>query len=214
MSQHAQADKIAKICEWTTVRRDSAYKYPFCLNVKIYTEDLSYPNLLKHWREYAGDHAYTHNPEWIRATRTYHEENADSLWSWGLEDLRDNFTGKYSDVYRMTPDGRTLDVTYEFIGRSGGWLSISQFEGIRLADYLVDPEELLADMDANTFQDFYTLVHMLYTSWHDEKARARALEAAAAFTFFANICSDVPRPVATQLDLFRSREVLEQEALV
>ena len=104
-----------------------------------------------------------------------------------------------SDCFNHLFDGTPVEVEYAFVGRRGGWIALTKFEGIKLIDpdnlrYLFEGDQ--EDDDMPTFTDealqrLYTLVRMLEYDLTQEKAQAE-VQHQAGFNFFTNICGDIP----------------------
>lgn len=211
----SRADIVAAIIGMTHQRTYDYDLYYLCFNVKLYKLDLSLENMLKKWREYEGDQPYTHNPEWLKAVKERFKEYEGHLWEWGVEEARQAFNE--TDCFSHLWDGTSLDVEYGFVGRSGGWLAIVEFEGCRFVGCRFDRrmmdsdlEFILKELDFGTLKKLYQLVLMLK---HDtrEEARTAEVEQQASCCFFANICNDIPQVDNIQQDVFRTN--VEQEAL-
>jgi len=209
MVARSRADIVAAIIDLTEQRSYDYDPYYFCFNVKCYDVDMSLPNLLAKWREYEGDPAHTHNPEWLKNVKErYDETSEETLCDWGFEDARAHFVGHgdgfKSDTFRTLYDGTEVDVEYGFVGRSGGWLAITKFEGVKYNQRLdAGLETELMDMDFPTLKRLYQLVLMLK---HDTRRSAikSEVEMQAAFNFFANACADIHEPNSVQGELFET----------
>lgn len=188
-----RSDIIAFLEDATHQRHYDGHWHPLCFNVKIHTIDLSFDHLLKLWRENEGNPLYTHNEDWLKAAKEQYDESEESLFDWGIEDARRGFTD--SDSYNHLWDGTKIDVEYSFEGRSGGWLSITKFDG-----YKISQREKFdfTEMEYPTLRKLYQLVIMLK---HDLKNPEKEVEWQAAFNFFANACCDIPQPNAIQKKL-------------
>jgi hypothetical protein len=157
--------------------------------------NLGFNHLLEVWRNGEGQgELYTQNEEWLKAVRErYNETKQDTLWEWGVEDASRAFTDPDQVTFRQLWNGTELDVEYSFQGRSCGWLSIDKFEG-----YDFTTATPLADMDWPSLRKLYQLVIMLK---HDLANPEKEVEYQAAFAFFENVCSDIPRPNEVQRKL-------------
>lgn len=212
MSARSRADIVAAIMSMSQKRAYDHHAYGLCFNVKVYTPDLSLKNLLRHWRNADGDSAYTHNPRWLKDVAERYAEHAGSLFEWGTEGACRYFTDDISSTFRELWDGTKVSVEYGFAGRSGGWLVILEFEGYSFVDRGIDVDERLMGMDYPTLRKLYQLILMLNHDLSRDK-RDHEVEYQAAFCFFANICCDIYQEDAAQLDLFRTQEEIEQDAL-
>ena len=169
----------------------------FCFNVKLRTcLDWSYAGLLrvavasgavsageetdKHWRE--------------ETEKRFNETSIEALSDVGIENSRQVFTGGTDgtpddDGFSMLWDGTPVDARFAFLGRSGGWLVLTGFEGTVLAG---DGQEVLADLSDVNLTKLYRFLVMLQ---HDLGGNApdRRVQDAAAFHFFNNVCCDICR---------------------
>ena len=188
------------------------HDHPFAFNVKVYETDLAFESLLGRWREYEGDPLYTHNPRWLKQAAERYQEHERHLFDWGVEGACSYFSDGPGSTYTMLWCGTAIDVEYGFTGRTGGWLYIARFEGHRLSDHYSDRDGWLQDLDWPTLKKFYQLVLMLSHDLSPERRR-REVEHQAAFTFFANTCSDLITASEVQLDLFDDRATIERLAI-
>ena len=213
MKTRSRAGMIAAIQQLAQRHDDHYDPYHLCFNVKCYTVDLELPDMLKRLRDEEGDPQYTHNPEWLRPVKEKFDEVEQYLYDWGVEDARRHFVddGPYqSDSFRTLYDGTKVDVEYAFIGRSGGWLAVTKFEGYRFDERGTDVESILDEMDTPTIKKLYQLLLMLK---HDVRPEAvkNEIEYQATFNFFANACGDINKPEAIQGQLFETET--EEEIL-
>jgi hypothetical protein len=155
--------------------------FRFCWNVKAYHTDLSFDNLVKRHRE-AGN-SLDVSERWMNEARELYGENEGNLWEWGCEDACSTFVGKCrDDAYRMLWNGKSVRTEFQFCGRSGGWLCLESFEGIRL-----DAEIDLSELEYRTLRDLAEIVQFVSHTTEGTKPE-QAIETAAAWTFFVNIC--------------------------
>lgn len=185
--------------------RSMATCSPLAWNVKAPGAELNYDHLKEVYRksgEYAPDDIWLDDPDFNRQARQTYESFKNNLWHWAIEACQENVNS--TDSYNHLWNGTDVDVTYEFEGRSGGWIIVTQFEGHKLAN--LDKQEFEQDMmdkDVWTYDDLfnlYQLVLMLDHDWQREKVEAK-IEHQAAFTLFENLCGEIPRPEKTQLTL-------------
>lgn len=212
MVARSRKDIVADILDLTEQRYSFHDTYHLCFNVKAYGVDFSFSNMLEKWKYYNGDQPYMHNPEWLEQVKEKYEEVKQYLWEWGVETARMQFAGPHSNsAYQMLWDGTPVSVQYEFVGRSGGWLAITEFEGYDFDRPLdEDLETVLMDMEYQTLRKLYRLVLMLK---HDLRDPEGEIELNAAFDLFANVCGDINIPDATQGRLFMANEELEKEII-
>ncbi len=104
----------------------------FCFNVKVYQIDFSFDNLLKILAnvECDFDKQKQNDSTWLAAARAVYDEQfkQDYVLENVLNDMCDDVFN--TDTYHTLWDGTQVDVDFEFNGRSGGWLCISEFEGL------------------------------------------------------------------------------------
>ena len=173
-----------------TNQRSYHQPHPLCFNVKCYHVNLDFNHLLTLWNEYESNPIYTQNDEWLNsATQRHAETNENTLWDWARESVCDLFTD--SDAYHTLWDGTAINVAYSVEGRSGGWLSVNKFEGCDFTDRGRHIADTLMDMDYSKLRKLYQLIVMLS---HDTEDPSKEIEHQAAFSFFANACSDIPQP--------------------
>lgn len=191
----------------------------FAFNVKCGGADLGFEHLLAVYRDggYYGDgETWLDNPEWLVQARPKYAEVEKYLFDWGVEAAAQQITE--SDGYTQLYDGTAVDVAYTWMGRSGGYVGIGDFEGFDFAkntdraDWRAvfrgnphrpgsaaayDWGHSYPAMDYATLRRLYALVVMLA---HDlTPARAAAeVEHQAAFQFVEHACADIPRFRFTQ----------------
>ena len=223
----SRKDITAFIFDATSQRYYDHRPHPFCFNVKLHGLDLSFDNLLKKWIAYEGESTYQRNDDWLTAVKAkYAEIGEETLYEWGIEDAsRAYVSGRDGtpddDGTRTLWDGTELDVKYSFEGRSGGWLSLNEFEGFKFVerDYGADywrrvmektDEEDDINMDYKTLRKLYLLIVQLKHDLRSEAVSAE-VEHQAAFNFFANACSDIPQPDYVQPSLFTEEQLAGAE---
>lgn len=169
----------------------------FCFNVKLRARlDWSYAGLLRaavsSGAVSAGEAEDKH---WLEETeRRFDETNTEELCDVGIEDSRRTFTGGRDgtpddDGYAMLWDGTPVDTRFAFLGRSGGWLALTGFDGTVLSG---DADKVLDVMSDTSLSNLYRFLVMLE---HDLRGNAvdRWVQEAAAFHFFNNVCRDICR---------------------
>lgn len=188
---------VAEIMNLTDQQRYGS-PYYLCLDVKLYDLDFSFENLLEHWRKNEGNDPRFEDAGWLDCARRRFGESQDQLWNYGVKGVEPIFVGYNcsgipdGDTFSHLWDGTKLFVRYAFVGRCGGWLAITHFEGYRFdrqLDYYF--EDTLMELDFLTLKRLYQLILMLVHDTREESRKAE-VEYQAAFSFFANICEDIP----------------------
>lgn len=188
---------------WTRhADRDTVHLFAF--NVKLHNLDFSFDNLWAKFQEsgYASEEQMT-DKAWLAACRKHFDEEGGErnqrLWEYSVSDacdqvvstvrVKDKWVVCTADTYSRTWSRDDVDVDLGFHGRSGGWLVIEKFQGLKLTRSLdlEDPDEI----DYRTLRLLYEYVTMLSHDFRDGQPEL-AVEDAAAFMFFENSCSDIP----------------------
>lgn len=202
-------DIINFITSRTTSRHYWHDWYQLCWNVKCYDCDLSFEHLLDVYRDNLGEEDLSDVPGWQDFARHQHELHENQLWEWGIEYARGYFIGDgVNDTFFMTWEGKSLDVSYGFIGRSGGWLTINDFEGYTFWGAKSSCELSLMDMEYPELRDLYKLVTILCHDLRHESVRD-AIEQGAAWDLFSNIIApewesmEPPCPAAAAITMLR-----------
>lgn len=179
----------------------------FCFNVKVHSIDFTFENLVQRWTDMGyGEHA--RDEHWlVEARAKFAELKPDQLWDWGVEGARRTFVSDHRDApngkpdddgFSMLWDGTPVETRFAFMGRSGGWLVLTEFNGNLLdwdsANYWgsgSDPALCFQDWSYRELRRLYQFVVMLA---HDVAGTAseRAIEEHAAFDFFENYCHGIP----------------------
>lgn len=173
-------------------QRSADYKrWLFTWNVKLYGLNLDFDHLLELYKRESNHRKLTDN-DWLSQAREIHGRKLESLEHWAIEDA--SMSVNDSDCFKMLWSGEELDVDYQFIGRSGGHIALTRFEGVEMsADN--DP---LDDMPMSDLRKLYRLVVMLDHDFTQAKACAE-VEYQAAFILFENLCDDIPlAPLASE----------------
>jgi hypothetical protein len=177
---------------------------PLVWNVKCYHADLTFDHLVDVFRtsgEYGDDDRYLDFPEFLDPARKEYEEAVlgGDLWEWSIEGARRSVIDL--DTYRSLWDGSSIDVSYEFKGRSGGWLCVETHNGANIAQ--MNQEAFREYLEALAYTDLRRLYQLVVQNDHDFRREAikTEIEFRAAFTLFNNLCADIPRPDKTQKEL-------------
>lgn len=173
----------------------------FCFPVKIGHLDITFEHLLDLYRRMGYGPDKVSDPGWVKEARQRYEiTDPNDLYALAVEDAR--LQVSESNVFRHLDDGTPVAVDYAFVGRSGGWVALTEFEGLKLTD----PERLRClfhgdtgqagddgedYMDDDTLGKLYRLVRMLEQELSGTKTR-QEVEYQAAFALFEVFCSDIP----------------------
>lgn len=164
---------------------------PCAWNVKAYGVDLSAEHLFEVHKlrgEYAPSESDTENHA---AALAAYEEIQDKLFEYAIVDAQ---RGVHDcDCYRTLWSGPTLDVKYEFAGRSGGWLVISAYYGEPIPtteDGLVD---WWSGLPFNRLRDLYKLSVQNDADFRRANI-VQIVEEAAAWYWLVNYCDFEDEP--------------------
>lgn len=170
-------------------------------NVKIYDIDLSFENLRKAFVEAHGKESCDADwdcPVWVKGCEElYAEMSSDTLWEWGTEGAWRDFVDNSKSSggapgncgYSTLWTGESVDITFGCEGRSGGYLVIREFEGLKFDRRGWRDPETWADVDTETLLKLTEMVQMVSHSLRSHPPRKR-VEEYAAFDFFVNICDN------------------------
>lgn len=150
-------------------------------SVKLHGLDLSLENLIKiHKADYDV-------PRITSKIRAKHEEvmENDTLYQWAVEDACSTFVGRGGEVpdddaYNTLWNGDSVSTKFAFLGRSGGWLVMTEFEG-----FVLDTD---IEWDTMSYRTLRGLCEMAWFVGSHLEPRA-SVERCAAFTFFKNSCA-------------------------
>lgn len=191
----------ADIAKYLMDRRSRSYRdhghLLFTFNVKVYSPDLDFDHLLDLHTQSGYGEGHVTDAYWVEEARQRHAEtDQDHLLQWALENAGQLVTD--SDCYTHLYDGTPVEVELAFVGRSGGWIAVTEFEGIRLTGpehlrgvFEGDDEDGTPTMSDNTLHRLYAFVRMLEHDLTPDKATSE-VEYQAAFAFFCNVCGDIP----------------------
>lgn len=176
----------------------------FCFKVKLLSGVASgFEELLKlALRNEVLTLAHNNDKDWLKAARQRHEDtNMEGVYEHAIENCQEQFVSCYdkrhlpgNDGYRMLPDGNPVDARFAFMGRSGGWLTLVEFEGHRLDVEAVGAARTWESWD---FQDLRKLYRYLVMLEHDLRLESvrDMVESEMAGSFFSNVCHDLPLTV-------------------
>jgi hypothetical protein len=171
---------------------------PLAWNVKAYGVNLDFDHLVEVYRKSEGGD-WLDFPEWAIPAELVYNEYKDRLFDCAIESCR--FTVQDSDAYTTLWSGKSVDVEYNFTGRSGGYVIIEKHNGTDLTRISRDEfPDYLDRMDFADLLDLYKLVVQNDRDFRREAVESE-VEYQAAFTLIENLCGDVVRPAMTQLEL-------------
>jgi hypothetical protein len=183
--------------------------HPFCFNVKLYRVDLSFDTLFRRYQETNRVKAGDLDPKWIEKVRMLHEEtNQESLYDVTVE----NLCRLYSDPH--DPEDKEVELSnkvkvkvgYNFVGRTGGWLSITSLNGNPFVG--CDAQEAC---DALSFQDLRRLWRLVMDTEKEVANRMRMVENEASFIFFDHMLGDAEEAHEEKLE--KARLAVAEKAL-
>ena len=207
------ADYLASVGGYYSTYGHHGRSY-FAFNVKCHGVRLDFGHLIEVYRNggYYGDgETWLDNPEWLDQARERYEGGERHLFDRGMEDAARLITD--SDGYNHLYDGTTVEVEYLWMGRSGGYVGIGEFEDFDFSkdegrDYWnevfrgnphrsgtsdwLEWDRTFPTMDYPTLRKLYALIVMLSHDWTPEKASSE-VEHHAAFQFVEGACGDIPR---------------------
>lgn len=181
-----RADIVSWLVDRATHENGRPGYGPFTFNVKCYDADLSFGNLVA----VIGSEIPSDSIRYLAECRAKLQGmNNDDLWNEAAQDACENVTA--GEISRMLWNGSAPIAKWEFAGRSGGWLTLTSFDGIKLAPH--DGEYILTDPET-PYRWLHRLYRFLVQCTHDFRREAvkREVEYKAAFNFFLNHCMDIP----------------------
>jgi len=146
--------------------------HPICFDVKCRNLDLSFGNLCGYYQS-------NWSTDWLsEAYQKYNdaEENNGGHDEIAIEEARNVFYEK--DTFKTIASwDQDIDVQYNFVGRSGGWLSIDKFEG-----YDFTNGASIRELPYGVLRRLYKLIVILL---HDLRNPNRFVEETYAHYLFA-----------------------------
>lgn len=187
--------------------REPHDSYYFCFNVKLYKLNLSFDSLLKRWQEVEGSEPIWHNPEYVSALRAKYdsldETDVSLLFDRATEDAyntvvewnKDQNTLLASDSYSYVWGvGTKQHVELSFIGRSNGWLALTNWNGLDFESISIDDLlEWLGELSYSALRTFYKWVRMMEYEFDGENPE-REVTYHAAWLFFTQACEEIEKP--------------------
>ncbi len=154
--------------------------FQFWWNVKVRSLDLSLQHLYSVYRS-NGDSISDDQAN--IANQVYDQTDMEELCDRAIEFTRTNVVD--NDGYNTLYDGTELSVVFEFQGRSGGQLVLTEFEGVRLLDWF--------DECSGDFVWLKKLYKFIVQCDHDFSPALvkREIEWQVAFIFFDRIDNEV-----------------------
>lgn len=179
-------DIVDYIFSVTSQRTYHGYVYPFCFNVKVPSLDASFDNLLKLYRE-VNDASFI-DKSIAAARKVYKAIDISALCDVATTTLR-NMIHDDKSAYHILYNGTQVNVTYSFEGRSDGWLSIDEFEGLNFITWDFSKSVLLDSKEVGykKLRKLYSLVVMLEHDLSKESIKI-AIEREMAWLFFDLQC--------------------------
>ena len=154
----------------------------FCFNVKLNRVDLEFDHLLKLELERDPIQDRLRDEHFLLEARAL--LNAERLCEAAIEQL----CWHYSDVmtkHVCLPDGTQVFPEFQFMGRSGGWLVLTRFNG-----YALTAEEEFEAWSTMEIRNLYRYVVQVEEDLNCEP-KERQVEREAAYLFFQHICEDI-----------------------
>ena len=170
--------------------------FRFCFNVKCRMVDFSFKHLLEiiTTQGIANPEPFKDADYVQRLHEKYNEEFCEGgdtaqLWEAAIEICREQYAG--NDEYILS-NGKTVKTEWQFLGRSGGWLVLSGFEGYDLA---TNDTDVITSMPWKDLRRLAYLVEQVEYELKPPKVREE-IEYQAASLFFGHMCEKVERPNA------------------
>lgn len=171
--------------------------YAFIANVKFYC-DADWDTIVQHFDDdiLSGLPASVQkNPERFLqlAKKAYTPSMENRVFDRVMESL--TYSVENDDAYQCIPthDKKVwidLEVKFVWLGRSGGWIAISKFEGNNLN--MVDCLEDFDDWEFKDIRNFYKYLWLMETEgWTKHSTIAKKAEEKTAYYYFTMFCDDV-----------------------
>jgi hypothetical protein len=124
-----------------------------------------------------------------------YKEIEDHLFEWAQEAAA---RGVDDDTNRCLWKGTEMNVKYGFSGRSGGWLLMTEHNGVKLTR--MDSEDFAEYLASLSYAELRDLTELVLQDDHDfsRKQVEKEMEYQAAYAWIENCCNDIPRPEKTQ----------------
>lgn len=169
----------------------------FCWSVKLLARmDTSYEALLKRAKRVGVlTRQHLKDQPWLNASKArYDDTSMDSVFTHACETCQRMFVGHdgkpENDGYCMLYDGTKVTPEFTFMGRSGGWLVLTGFNGHSLNTENVGEDLDWKRWDVRNLRLLYRYVVMLEHDLRHEAIQEMVLDELAG-SFFANICHDL-----------------------
>lgn len=178
----------AAITAWLINRADHSRRCygPFVYNVKLRRLDTSFGTALANAR--SGSDLACESERYLAECRARWDDEMERAFEIATEGACERVTG--DDAHRLLWNGNRTLAEWEFAGRSGGWLVLASFDGVKFSDALrySDLPELLAERPFAWLRDLY---RFLVQCDHDFKRPESEVEYLAASFFFNNCVEDI-----------------------
>lgn len=151
----SRAAMVGYICGIGGYTRFNEGRWPISFEVGCYLADTSFERLWERLKE-SGEIPQAEEDRaryYLAASRVY-KEHEERWFDWGMEEAREGFLD--SDTYYMLWDGsKPMDLTWEFHGRGGKHLVLTEFEGLSLENHSSETlaEELMSQTNGRQTVD-------------------------------------------------------------
>lgn len=169
----------AAITAWlqSRIRQNSRPAYGlFTFNVKLHHLKTDFAHLTQLF--ISSGEISNPSPRYLREVEAVYATDYDAIWQAAEETARDHV--KNDSTARMLWNGEKEIAEWEFAGRSGGWLVLTEFDGTNLAGL---DSDWLQDC---SFRYLRNLYRFLVQCSYDFRRPESEVEYQAAFMLFAN----------------------------
>lgn len=163
----------------------------FTYSVKLHSLNTDFAHLCKLARE-SGELAADASPRYLAAVEAVYKDKERTIWEDAEDSARRSVTDDDSNRMHWDGDGPVAEWTFD--GRSGGWLVLEEFDAIKLSGRNSVDAEYISTPPADggpSYNWLRNLYRFLIQCDHDFRRPESEVEHQAAFTLFANFCSEV-----------------------
>lgn len=187
-------EQLVGSCDHRGGRNYNNKQWLFCFDVRLHGIKTDFDRLLQRHRESATTDDAALAASHIDACRRYYEKLEEQAREFLVENAVESAKAVYEtqEAWTVPKLKRPVSLGFEFMGRSGGWLILTQFDGITL----VDNHGWLHEVSDNFLRRLYATVNMLRGYLADPCAR---VETEMAFMLFYCLSADALETSATQL---------------